>query len=90
MSRKQVRKIVYGRLRNKSDEYIINKIKRSEKNNNTRIGYHLRNKAVLEDEANYKNTLVIRLAVIDGIITELRREKIKLRNELEKCDDERG
>ncbi len=56
--------------------------------NNNRIKYHLRNKEVLENETNYRNILVIRLAVIEDIISSLRRDKVLLRKRLEGYDDE--
>jgi len=51
--------------------------------NNSRIKYHLRNKEVLENEANHKNILIVRLAIIEDIISGLRRDKIQLRKELD-------
>jgi len=51
--------------------------------NHIRIGYHLSNKAILEDESNYRNILVIRLAVIEDMISGLRRNKLLLRKRLE-------
>lgn len=89
LSGKQVRKIVYGRWREKSNEFIIKKIKRSEKINNIRIGYHMRNKEVLENDANYRNILIIRLAVLEDVISGLRRDKLLLRKRLEGYDYER-
>lgn len=86
MSGKQVRKIAYGRWKDKGDDYIINKIKRSEKINSIRIRYHQRNKTVLEDKANYRNILVIRLAVIEDNISGLRRNKLLIRKRLEEYD----
>lgn len=56
--------------------------------NNNRIEYHQRNNAVLEKDGNYRNILIIRLAVIEDMISGLRRDKLLLRKSLEGYDDE--
>ncbi|MDD4178536.1 MAG: hypothetical protein PHH14_00590 [Candidatus Margulisbacteria bacterium] len=57
--------------------------------NNSRIGYHQINKEILENEANYRNILVIRLAVIEDFISNLRRDKLLLQKRLEGYDSEK-
>jgi len=83
LSNKQVRKIVFGRWKDKDSEYIIKKLEIADEMKRRRVKYHMTNERILGDETNYKNILMIRLAVIEDIISGLRRDKIYLRKELD-------
>jgi hypothetical protein len=52
--------------------------------NDARIKYHLKMKALVEDGNNLKNILMTKLAVIEDIISGLRRDKGLIRKKLEK------
>ena len=87
---KQIKKILWGSWRGLCDEKIINKLKKSEMINIKRIKYHLGNKDILNDKRNYRSILLLKLAVVEEMISELRAKKSKLRNDLKNCKDEGG
>ena len=80
---KQIRKILWGRWKNLSDEQIIKKLKKSVLTNINRIKYHLGNKDILSDDKDAADIIRTRLAVIEDIISGLRKQKVGLKKELE-------
>jgi len=89
LSDKQIRKILWGRWRNLSDEQIVKKLKKSALMNISRIKYHLGTKDILSDDKDAADIIRMRLAVIEDIISGLRKDKVKLRRELENVTNER-
>ena len=83
LSDKQIRKILWGRWKNLSDEQIVKRLKKSSLMNVNRIKYHLGNKDALSDDKNTDDIYRIKLAVIEDIISGLRKQKVGLKKELE-------
>ena len=82
LSNKQVRKIVFGRWKDKDSGFIIKKIEVLNEIKRRRVNYHMTNEEILADENNRSIALRIRLAVIEDVISILRREKSKIRKAL--------
>lgn len=78
LSNKQVRKIIFGRWKDRNSKFIIKKLQIADEAKRKRVKYHMTNEEILGDEGNREMALRIRLAVIEDIISSLRREKNKL------------